>query len=144
MKRADIDTFEKLTAQLGSLHQEISALAKKSPNDAINTFKLQFLNRTLAKCNEFLGKHYRPFSEFDVFSSVDMPSNSDITFILSQYIECAEKLRTDNIYLSGTASWYWDIEGVEPDDEEEGNQDISAEEARTQVSTDNAKTPNDR
>ena len=30
MKRADIDIFEGLTAQLGSLYQEISARAKKS------------------------------------------------------------------------------------------------------------------
>ena len=111
MKRPDIDTFEKLTAQLGSLYQEISALAKKSPNDAINIFKLQFVNSSLAKCNEFLGQRYRPFSEFETFSSNDMPSNSDITFILSQYIACAEKLRADNIYLRH-GDWYWDIEGV--------------------------------
>ena len=55
MKRADIDIFEKLMAQLDSLYQEISALAKKSPNGATNAFKLKFVNGTLAKCNGFLG-----------------------------------------------------------------------------------------
>ena len=118
MKRTDIDTFEKLTAQLGSLHQEISALAKKSPNDAINTFKLQFVNSSLAKCNEFLGQRYRPFSEFETFSFDDVPSNSDVTFILSQYIAYAEKLRADNIYRWGSDDWYWDIEGVDREDQE--------------------------
>ena len=117
MKCADVDIFEKLVAQLGSLYQEMSALAKKSPSDAINTFKLQFVNGCLAKCNEFLGQRYRPFSEFEVFSSDDMPSNSDVTFILSQYIACAEKLRADNIYQR-FSSWYWNIEGADPEDKE--------------------------
>ena len=54
MKRADVDIFEKLTAQLGSLYQEISTLAKKSPNNAINTFKLKFVNGTLSQCNKLL------------------------------------------------------------------------------------------
>ena len=117
MKRADVDIFEKMTAQLGSLHQEISALAKKSPNDAINTFKLQFVNGTLARCNEFLDEQYRPFSEFEVFSSEDIPSNSDVTFILSQYIACSEELRADNIYQR-YERWYWNIDGVDPEDSE--------------------------
>ena len=116
MKRTEVDIVEKLMAQLGSLYQEMSALAKKSPKDAINTFKLQFVNGCLAKCNEFLGRRYRPFSEFEVFSSDDMPSNSDVTFILSQYIACTEKFRADNIYRWG-AGWYWNIEGVDPKDE---------------------------
>ena len=46
-----------------------------------------------------------------------MPSNSDITFILSQYIACAEKLRADNIYLRHD-DWYWDIEGVARENQE--------------------------
>ena len=117
MKRNDVDTFEKLTAQLGSLYQEMSALAKKSPNDAINEFKIQFVNGTLTKCNQLLGQKYSPFSEFQTFLADDMPSNSDVTFILSQYIECAEKFRSDNIYRS-YMDWYWKIDGVDSDDEE--------------------------
>ncbi len=113
MKHADVDIVEKLVAQLGSLYQEMSALAKKSPNDAINTFKLQFVNGCLANCNEFLGRQYRPFSDFEVFSSDDMPSNSDVTFILSQYIACTEKFRADNIYMRHRR-WFWNIEGVDP------------------------------
>ena len=117
MKRAEVDMFEKLMAQLGSLYQEMSALAKKSPKDAINTFKLRFVNGSLARCNEFLGQRYRPFSEFEVFSSDEIPSNSDVAFILSQYIACAEELRADNIY-QWDGNWYWDIDGVKPEDRE--------------------------
>ena len=119
MKRDDVHSFEKLAVQLGSLYQEMSTLTKKSPNDGINPFKLQFINKTLEQCNEFLRLDYRPFAEFEVFSSDNMPSNSDVTLILSQYIECAEKFRADNIY-QGDYAWYWYIDDVDSEDEEEG------------------------
>ena len=118
MKRNDIDIFEKLNAQLSSFYQEISTLAKKSPNDAINKFKLQFVNETIEKCNELIGEHYCPFADFKSFSLDEMPTNSDVTFILSQYIECAEKFRSDNVY-SYHREWYWNVDDIDTDDIEE-------------------------
>ena len=138
MKRTDIDIFEKLMAQLGGLYQEMSALAKKSPNDAVNIFKLQFVNGCLGKCNELLGQRYRPFSEFEVFSSEDMPSNSDVTFILSQYIACADKLRADNIFHRH-GKWFWNIDGVSPEAREGRIETPPPKKLATQVSNNNAR-----
>lgn len=115
MKRADVEVFEKVTTQLRSLHEEMAALAKKSPNDAINAFKLKFVNEVLLKCNKFLGQRYRPFPTFEEFASDDMPSNSDVTFILSQYIACSEELRAENIYEK-YGTWYWNIDGADRED----------------------------
>ena len=112
MKRADVDRFEKLTAQLESLHAELTVMAKRSPNDAVNAFKLKFINLTLEQSNALFGESYRPFADFEKFSSDDMPSNSDVTFIVSQYIECAEKFRADNIRHRGGV-WWWRIDGEE-------------------------------
>ena len=109
MTRNDVDTFEKLKAQLDGLHQELSILAKKSPNDAVNEFKIKLINITLSKCNQLLGKKYLPFIDFEAFSLDEMPSNSDVTFIISQYIECAEKFRSDHIYED--YGWYWKTDG---------------------------------
>lgn len=106
MKRKDVDVFEKLKAQLDSLHQEMSVLGKKSPNDAVNSFKIKLINTTLAQSNQLLGSEYRPFDDFEAFDSDDLPSNSDVTFIVSQYIECAEKFRSDNVRKEHS-SWYW-------------------------------------
>ena len=44
MKRVDVDNFEKLDGQLQSTYDEISLLSKKKPNDAVNKFKLKFVN----------------------------------------------------------------------------------------------------
>jgi hypothetical protein len=112
MKNADIDLFEKLTAQLEGLYQEISTLTKKNPNDAVNAFKLGLINAILDKCNEMLGGEFRPFPDFSIFQLDAMPSNSDVNFILSQYIECAEQLRSENIFVKNGA-WRWRIEDSE-------------------------------
>jgi hypothetical protein len=115
MKQQEIDTFEKVQAQLDGLHTEISALSKKSQNDALNKFKLKFVNQILAESNKILGKKYKPFPDFELFDENDIPTNSDAIFIISQYLGCMEKLRIDNIkseveYNNGKIDkifWYW-------------------------------------
>lgn len=112
MKRKDVDELEKLIGQLSSIHTEISALSKKSPNDAVNSFKIKFINTTIVNCNKLLGKKYKPLDEFDVFDIDDVPSNSDVTFIVAQYAEALEKLRADNIQNS-YGTWYYVLEDSE-------------------------------
>ena len=69
------------------LHKEITALTRKSPNDAVNEFKLRFINSVIAEANLLLGDKYKPLQGFEQFNSDDLPSNSDVTFIIWQYIE---------------------------------------------------------
>lgn len=114
MNSSDVDRFEKLAGQLLGLYEEMSLLSKKSPNDAVNKFKLKFINRQLSDSNTFLSERYRPFDDFDVFSEDDIPQNSDVVFILSQYLQCIEKLRADNVVIR-IGTWYWQVEGGEND-----------------------------
>jgi len=108
LKRSEVDLFEKLTGQLTSTHQEISSLAKKSPNDAVNEFKLKLVNALMVQCNSFFGREYVPFDDFTVFSVEQLPTNSDVSFVAAQYLECAEKFRADHIKQSG-GRWYWQL-----------------------------------
>lgn len=114
MKKQEVDNFEKLQAQLEGLHNEISALSKKSQNDALNKFKLKFVNKILADSNTLLGKKYKPFSDFDTFDENDIPTNSDAAMMLTQYLSCFEKLRADNV-KQDFGSWYWIIDGKQSD-----------------------------
>lgn len=107
MKKIDVDVFEKLSGQLISVYEEISLLSKKSPNDAVNKFKLKFLNTLISASNEFLSEKYKPFDDFNIFNEDDIPQNSDVVFILSQYIQCFEKFRADNV-IQSNSFWYWD------------------------------------
>lgn len=108
MKKEDIDIFEKLHFQIQNIYSELGILSKKSPDGAINKFKLKFVNQLLAQANYLLVEKYKPFVDFDLFQEEDIPTNSDVVLVVSQYIQCLEKIKIDNIrILSG--NWYWII-----------------------------------
>lgn len=106
----DISKFEKTNAQLEGIFIEVGALSKKKPDDAINKFKLNFINQIIKEANEILGEENLPFVDFNEFEEEDMPSNSDVVIILSQYLNCLEKLRADNI-TAYSGRWYWTNNG---------------------------------
>lgn len=114
MTKQEVDNFEKLQAQLEGLHNEISALSKKSQNDALNKFKLKFVNKIISDSNKLLGNDYKPFSDFDTFDENDLPSNSDAAMMLTQYLSCFEKLRADNVKQE-RLNWFWIIDGKQSD-----------------------------
>lgn len=106
---SDIETFEKIQAQLKAFHEEIGMLSKKKPDGGINPFKLKLVNTVLEKANALLGKKYKPFVDFKIFNSDDIPTNSDVVTILAQYLNCMETLRCDNIHSTDVYRniWKW-------------------------------------
>lgn len=114
MNLEEIDIFEKVHSQLEGLHNEIGVLLKKSQDDAVNKFKLKFINQVLIEANKLLGDKYKPFPDFDLFDDDDIPKNSDVTFIISQYLGCMENFRVNNIDYhqdweghKSVRTWYW-------------------------------------
>lgn len=114
MDKSEVDRFEKLSGQLISVYEEMSLLSKKNPNDAVNKFKLKFINKLIKQSNEFLSEKYRPFDNLDCFDEDDIPHTSDVVFILSQYLQCLEKRRSDNVILEH-GSWFWKVKGDKND-----------------------------
>ena len=112
MNQDDIEKFLKLQPKLKIIHTEMSLLSKKSPNEPLNKFKLKFINNLIETANEILGE-YKPFEDFEVFSDDDLPTNSDVVFIISPYLRSLEKLRCDNISEDSMYHWYWMIDGVQ-------------------------------
>ena len=106
---SNIEKFEKINSQLSGLHEEISMLSKKSPDAQMNIFKLEYVNTIIKESNDILGNNYMPFKTFEQFSVETLPTNSDVVFILSQYLNCMEQLRTENIKLD--FDWYWVLNG---------------------------------
>jgi hypothetical protein len=115
VKHADVEKLEKVMGQLEGLHREISTLAKKSPNDGLNEFKLKFVNLALTSANKFLGDDYKPMDGFEKFEADELPTNSDVTFILSSYLEEIERMRADNIKLSYGGKWIYVLSDSEED-----------------------------
>lgn len=119
MNRNDVDTFNTLNGQILGTYDEMSLLSKKSPNDAVNKFKLGIINSSLRKANAFLGEKYEPiegFSEFDVDS---IPQNSDVVFVLAQYLQSFEKMRADNVERRRNGMWYWAVQPLKGEKPEE-------------------------
>jgi hypothetical protein len=61
----EVGKLEKVTGQLESILREINTLARKSPNDGVNKFKLKFINTSLRDANDILGEQYQPIEEFE-------------------------------------------------------------------------------
>ena len=110
----DVEKLEKVIGQLKGAHSEVSILAKKSPADSLNAFKLTLINNVIKTSNEVLGEKYKPFEHFDQFEADDLPSNSDGTMILAQYMEESERYRSDNV-TQVMGRWYYIVAGESSD-----------------------------
>lgn len=108
--KEDVEHLEKLIGQLQGLHTELTQLAKKSPNDGLNKFKLGLVNKVVLAGNKILTGGYKPFDDFEQFDEDNLPSNSDVTMVLALYIEQAERYRSDNVERSG-AQWVYKLDG---------------------------------
>lgn len=109
VNRKEVESFEKIEAQLRKIYEEISILSKKKPDDAINEFKLEIINKIIKECNKIL-KNDEPFKDFENFDKALIPSNSDVVVILSQYIGCFEKVRSENTTEGMVNNFYWLID----------------------------------
>lgn len=112
MTETEVFKLEKIQSQIEGIFKEIGLLSRKNPNDAVNKFKLKFINQLLIDANALLTDDYKPLQGFDSFDDDDLPTNSDVTMIFEQYLNCLEKLRSDNIttkdYENG---WFWIVDG---------------------------------
>lgn len=109
MTREEISNFNRVATQLDSFYAETSILVKKEPKAEMNTFKLKFINKILAKANDILGDK-KPFDDFSEFDLNEIPNNGDVAMILGQYINCLEEFRKDNVHVNA-GSWYWNLDG---------------------------------
>lgn len=107
---SDIDTFIKLLIQIEEFLEGFIELSKKKPNDAVNKFKLKFINNLLTTSNEIIDVKNKPFEEFESFNEDELPTNSDVVLILSQYVACLKKFgRESSQYYNHVR--YWTING---------------------------------
>lgn len=107
---AEIEVFSKLRIQLNELLKDISELSKKKPNDLVNKFKLKLVNKVLETANSIIDEKNKPFEDFNLFDENDLPSNSDVVLILTQYSACLKKFREENM-TRVDGEWRWIING---------------------------------
>jgi hypothetical protein len=110
---AEVQEFERVEQQLHSMLTEMSELSKKKANDGLNKFKLKLVNVLLEKMNKIL-EAQKPFKDFEIFDENDIPTNSDVVVMLSQYAAAIFQLRAENTQWNRTVhEWVWLIRGKE-------------------------------
>jgi hypothetical protein len=117
MTKEDVNKFYLINSQLGDLYKEIGILSKKNPNDAVNKFKLRFINQSIQIANELLGEAYKPYKDFDTFKEDELPTTSDVVMILDLYLSALRRLKSGNSAMKDSSlAWdnqqsYWIIDG---------------------------------
>jgi hypothetical protein len=106
---SQIEMFERAESQLKVFRREIAGLSRKKPNDGVNKFKLGHINNAVDTANTLLGDR-RPLQGFDHFNTDDVPTNSDVAFVLAQYTEAIYRFRQE--YTTYHARrYFWIVKG---------------------------------
>jgi hypothetical protein len=113
MNEQEVEEFRKMAAQLDALHQETTAASKKHPDKPVSKFKVNLANSVLQIARKALGTS-APALDFEQFDIDDLPTNSDLSFVVTQFVECAEKLKAQNIRRYN-GMWYWEISDASTD-----------------------------
>jgi len=80
----DIENYSLLKDMLCAQRQEFNLLSKKKSDGQLNKMKIKMVNRVLEPLNELL-KNEPSHKFLDVLNEDEMPTNSDVVLIISQY-----------------------------------------------------------
>jgi len=70
---------------LQSMYEEFKELSKKKPEAALSKSKVKIVNRLLERVREVLAGE-ASIDFLDLFDEDDIPQNSDVVLMLSQYV----------------------------------------------------------
>ena len=128
----NIADYSLLTDMLYAQRQEFGLLSKKKSDGQLNKMKIKMVNRVLEPLNELL-KNEPSHKFLDILSEVDMPTNSDVVLIISQYEKALLNFKNKYFLIDknyrdkyGDARVRWNIKenpiseaGNEDDDEDD-------------------------
>lgn len=84
-----------------AMYAEFKELGRKKPEGALSKPKIALVNRLLEKCREVL-KGEDALEFLDLLSEDDVPQNSDVVLMLSQYVAAMKQFRTTHYGWDGT------------------------------------------
>ena len=128
----NIEDYNLLKDMLRAQRHEFNLLSNKKSDGQLNKMKIKMVNRVLEPLNELL-KNEPSYKFLDILNEDDMPTNSDVVLIISQYEGALQNFRNkyyliDKNYTDeyDNALARWNIRenpisevGTEHDDDEE-------------------------
>lgn len=92
-KEKDIEDYELLKSMLYSQKKEFDLLSKKKSDEQLNPMKIKMANRVLEPLKE-LFKHENSHNFLDILNDDELPTNSDVVLIISQYESAIHDFRS--------------------------------------------------
>lgn len=126
----DIEDYSLLKDMLTAQKREFDLLSNKKSDGPLNKMKIKMVNRVLEPLNELL-KNEPSYKFLDILNEDDMPTNSDVVLIISQYEKAMDNFKNkyfiiDENYTDkfGKALKRWNVKedpilGVGNEDDEE-------------------------
>ena len=104
-----VDQFERIAKQLVALHAEFAAHAKSKADNPINKFKVKMLNEKIVAANQILAGVFKPFDGFAQFDEDELPTNSDVSLVLTTYLASLERWRSAHVEYDDDMhdDWFW-------------------------------------
>ncbi|MBM6500192.1 hypothetical protein [Flavobacterium macrobrachii] len=115
-----IKEYQLLTPLFHTLLKEVKELSKKKPDEIINKFKANTVNKVLSRIKEILKKE--PTNDFTEIIDIDsLPSNSDVVLVMVQFETALNKFYTKHTSKDGfNYNRKWNgYEGVVGEDSDE-------------------------
>ncbi len=105
----NLDDYKLLKDMLYSQKKEFDLLSKKKTDEQLNPMKIKMVNRVLGPLKE-LFENEDSHGFLDTLNEDDMPTNSDVVLIISQYQTAISKFKTkyykrDEYKLRATTRW---------------------------------------
>ena len=106
----NVNQYELLTPLLESAYWEMQELSKKKQESPLNSYKVKALNRILVPLKELLINE-DVYSFLDILETDDLPTNSDVVLILSQYKKAMDMYyKRYYVIDKDTRSYKWSLE----------------------------------
>ena len=121
----NIEDYKLLKDMLHSQKKEFDLLSKKKADGQLNPIKIKMANRVLEPLKEIF-KHEESHKFLDPLNEDEMPTNSDVVLIISQYETAINEFRSRYYLIDKyqyTRTTRWMTEEYPPDyyaDEENG------------------------
>lgn len=88
-----VKLYEVTRPLLDAMYSEFKEFSKKKPDGAVSKAKMKVVNRLLVKCQEVLESE-ASIAYLDILDEDDVPQNSDVVLMLSQYVAAMRQFRS--------------------------------------------------
>jgi hypothetical protein len=88
-----VDLYEVVMPLLAAMHQEFKELSRKKPDSVLSLSKVKPVNRLFESCRKVLELE-QSLQFLDLIDEDDIPQNSDVVLMLSQYVAAMKQFRS--------------------------------------------------